>query len=276
MGRGMDEAELRRAFAAAGLTGQRAVVHSSLRSIGHVEGGADAVARALRATLDTLLVPTCCWGEGSAECAAPAGERWLHNGRRAGEGPSHVPVRFDPQLTPPVPAMGAIPRAVLRLTGVTRGAHPLTSFAAVGADAGRYTAGQSGSEPQFPLEQLAADDGVVALLGVNLTRCTALHIAEQRAGRQPFVRWVLGSGGEVEAVRVGGCSEGFERLWPALSPVFRAVRVGHAQLRVARLSALIERAVDCLRDDPSIMRCHVVDCVRCLDALRGGPSPRSD
>jgi hypothetical protein len=239
--------------------------------MGHVVGGADTVARVLRATLETLLVPTCCWGEGSAECRAPQPEQLAQNGLNPGDGPRHVPTPFDPAVTLPVPAMGAVPRAVMRLGNVRRGQHPLTSFAAVGTNASRYVLGQTHDDPQFPLKQLEADDGLVLLLGVNLTRCTALHVAEERVGRRPFVRYVLGSSGEPEPVRIGGCSEGFERLWPSLGAVFTVLRIGEAEARVARLSALLSRAAELIRADPKSTRCDLVNCPRCRDALLGGP-----
>jgi len=268
---GVDEASLRKAFERAGLCGQRAVVHSSLGSLGHVEGGAPALTRALCDTLETLVVPTFSWGEGSAECRAPEGEGWLQNGQSPGDTPGHVPVPFEPAVTPPVRAMGAVPRAVLRLSGVERGSHPLTSFAAIGAHAARYVSEQRPDDPQFPLKQLEVDDGFVVLLGVNLTRCTALHVAEERVGRRPFVRWALSRAGVAEPVRVGGCSEGFERLWPGLSPVFSVVGLGQSQLRIARLSALVSRAAELLAANASITHCPLLACVRCRDALLGGP-----
>ncbi len=271
---GAGEVALARALARAGLAGQRAVVHSSLRSLGQVAGGADTVARALRSTLETLLVPTCCWGEGSAECRPPEGELWERNGSKPEDEPRHVPVPFDPAATLPVRAMGAIPRAVLRLPGAQRGSHPLTSFAAVGADAARYVAEQTPNDPQFSLKRLQDDDGLVVLIGVNLTRCTALHIAEERVGRRPFVRWAMSQAGVAEPVRVGGCSEGFERMWPTLGAVFTVSRLGEAQLRTARLSALIARATELLAKEPGVTRCDTPDCARCRDALLGVPERR--
>jgi aminoglycoside 3-N-acetyltransferase len=271
----VDADSLRRDLEAAQLVGRRAVVHSSLRALGHVEGGAAAVAAALAGTLEVLVVPTCSWGEGSPECGAPPGEHWLQNGRsHDDDGPAHVPVPFDPQRTLPARAMGAIPRAVLRLPGVARGGHPLVSFAAVGREPQRYTAGQHGTEPHFPLRQLAADDGLVVLLGVDLSRCTALHVAELEAGVRPFVRWALARDGSRQRVLIGGCSEGFERLWPALRDVFRVAAVGAATARIAPSAELIRRATELFSRDRGAGRCDDRSCARCRDAALGGPIAR--
>jgi aminoglycoside 3-N-acetyltransferase len=268
---GVDSASLLRDLAAAGLVGQRAVVHSSLRSLGHVAGGAGTVAAALAATLETLVVPTCCWGEGSPECSPPEDERWVQNGRADGDGPKHVPLPFDPERTLPVPAMGAISRAVLRLPGAARGAHPLVSFAAVGREAERYTLGQTGEAPHFALQQLAEDGGLVVLLGVDLTRCTALHVAENQAGQRSFVRWALGRDGRRERVLIGGCSEGFESLWPELASVFRVCGVGGASVRIAPLAPLIAAATAVFARDRASGRCDDSSCLRCRDGALGGP-----
>jgi aminoglycoside 3-N-acetyltransferase len=167
--------------------------------------------------------------------------------------------------------MGAIPRAVLRLPGVTRGSHPLVSFAAVGRQAERYTAGQVGQQPHFALQQLAEDNGLVVLLGVDLTRCTALHVAENAAGQRPFVRWALARDGRREQVLIGGCSEGFESLWAELKPVFRVHGVGEARVRVARLRELIAAAAVIFERDSSAGRCDDATCARCRDGALGGP-----
>ena len=60
--------------------------------------------------------------------------------------------------------------------------------------------------------QRADRGGYVILMGVGLESMTALHLAEEMAGRRLFQRWANGPDGEAMRVSVGGCSRGFGAL----------------------------------------------------------------
>ena len=68
--------------------------------------------------------------------------------------------------------------------------------------------GQSPQDVYAPLRAAAANGGCVALLGVGLTAMTLIHLAEQVAGRELFVRWALLADGRRIPARVGSCSRG--------------------------------------------------------------------
>jgi aminoglycoside 3-N-acetyltransferase len=180
-------------------------------------------------------------------------------------------VPFDPARTEIVRAMGAVPRALRELSGALRSGHPLVSFLAIGHAATELTSEHAWDAPHQPLERLAALGGYVLLSGVGLRSCTALHIAEMRAGRQPFIRWVLTANGSVRRVRVGGCSDGFDKLWPELRSHFRLETVGDAELASAPLSVLIEAGAELFRRAPERAVCRA-SCARCRDAALGGPA----
>jgi aminoglycoside 3-N-acetyltransferase len=59
------ESDIRQAIVELGLSGTVLCVHSSLRSFGWVERGADAVIDALLAEGSTILVPTMTWEYGT-------------------------------------------------------------------------------------------------------------------------------------------------------------------------------------------------------------------
>lgn len=263
-------ADIERALNHLGLGGQSVVAHASLKSFGWVEGGATAVVAALTSVSRDVLMPAFNWGEGSALVAPPKGLALDGNGIDEGFMRSlpPTPQPFDPERTPIHPAMGAVPRALWALAGTRRSTHPLASWLAHGPLAAALTEDQPWADPYLPLRRLAERSAFVLLCGVGLRACTALHLAEERAGRRSFVRWVLRSDGSTAEVRVGGCSDGFDRLWPALRDVFRRERAGNAELFAAPLARLLERASDVFSKQPELSRCSA-SCVRCRDALAG-------
>jgi len=100
---------------------------------------------------------------------------------------------------------------------------------------------------------------------------TVLHLAESMAGRRRFVRWANASDGQPTAWDVGGCSAGFGRLEPILVPLAREVFVGPSRWRAFPAQATAEVAAVAMRADPEITHCPAPGCLRCRDAIAGGP-----
>ncbi|GAB3004813.1 AAC(3) family N-acetyltransferase [Saccharothrix stipae] len=160
--------------------GDTVLVHSSLRSLGWVCGGAVAVVQALLDVLGadgTLVVPTQ-----SADNSEPSG--WQYPPVPASWWPgirASMPA-YDPRTTPSS-GMGVIAEAVRTWPGALRSAHPQTSFAAVGPRAAEVVAGHaldSRLGERSPLARLEAMGARVLLLGVGFDSCTAFHLAEYR------------------------------------------------------------------------------------------------
>src|SRR5687768_17515783 len=153
----IDQETLVRQFRRVGLgEGDRVVVHSSLRSIGPVDGGAETVVAAL---LD-LLGP-------SGLLVAPT-----FNFRVT---------RFDPDETPS--RMGRLTEVVRTCPGAVRSWHPTHSVAAIGAGAAELCAGHhlvGGLSVDSPLDRLAFSGGRVLLIGVGHNRNSSIHIGEAR------------------------------------------------------------------------------------------------
>ncbi len=141
--------------------GMRVVTHSSLRSFGRVEGGAQTVITALMNVVTPaglLLFPS-----------------FNHGVPFEASGPGH----FHPNQTPTI--NGAIPDAFWRLPGVRRSLDPTHPIAAWGADAERYVAAHHRTltmGPRSPLGLLLADGGHGLLLGVDYTFNTFHHVVE--------------------------------------------------------------------------------------------------
>ncbi|WP_246082927.1 aminoglycoside N(3)-acetyltransferase [Nonomuraea diastatica] len=168
--------------------GQVLLVHSSLRSLGHVEGGEGAVVSALRGVLGpdgTLVVPT---GTSANSDTSPL-HRDAITGMSAGEVAAYrarMPP-YDPATTP-TNVMGRVPEHVRRLREALRSAHPLTSFAAVGPLAAKIIDGHARDcllGERSPLARLYDAGASVLLLGVGYDKCTAFHLAEYRYTRCP-------------------------------------------------------------------------------------------
>lgn len=103
------------------------LVHSSMRAIGPVEGGAETVLDALSAWMEPglLVFPTHTWQQINGE----------------------NPV-YDPLGEPA--CVGLLPNLFLKRPGVVRSLHPTHSVAALGAEAEEFTRGRSSSTPHAP------------------------------------------------------------------------------------------------------------------------------
>ena len=137
------------------------MVHSSLRSIGTVEGGAETVVDALLESLGTqgtLVVPTFTFSA-----------------------PSQPGFIFDPARTPS--EMGAISEATRQREEALRSIHVFHSIAAIGPMAEQIATagGASAWDDDSPMGQIA-NGGQFLLLGVPYSRLTAIHLVEVRVG----------------------------------------------------------------------------------------------
>ncbi len=231
-------------------------MHSSLRSVGTVERGAEGVVDALLAAVGpegTVMVPTFTY---DSAC-------------------------FDPGATPG--RTGAVAEALRRRAGAVRSLHPFYSVAAFGPRGVELTRGHEllpGTGLGSPLDRLAAAGGLILLLGVGQDRSTTIHVGEFRAGAFyldiPFdPAWPttaeIVTGEEIRRVsydRFPGCSRVFGVIEPHLRArgVIEDGPVGRASAQLMAGAAVIEETVALLARDEAALLCAEPDCYRCTRA----------
>ena len=139
--------------------GDHLMVHSSLSSLGYVEGGAPTVVEALLEVLGpkgTLMVPT-----------------FTHSATEY----------FDPLESPSL--NGAITEAARQRPEARRSLHPTHAATAIGPDAAELVAddlGHGALGKGCALDRLAKKGGRILLLGVTHTCNSIIHVGEDYAG----------------------------------------------------------------------------------------------
>ena len=259
------------AISSVGLAGRPLCAHSSLRSFGYVEGGPSTVIDGILDAGCTVLVPTF---SSVFDVAPPIGERIPRNGidydAHFASRPASGAV-YSPDSEQIDRYMGAVPKTVLAMEGRVRGNNPLNSFASIGPLAEDLIEGQTAMDVYAPLRRVSELGGAFVLIGVGLTNMTALHLAEEMAGRTLFRRWASGPEGDLIQVAVGSCSSGFSKLAPALSGIEQLTFVGSSKWRVFPAGPMLELASDAIRRDPMVTHCGQSSCLACPDKVAGGP-----
>ncbi|MDB4188277.1 AAC(3) family N-acetyltransferase [bacterium] len=155
------------------------MVHSSMRSLGHVVNGAVDVIDALTMTVGldkgTILMPahTGQLTDPSDWTCPPLDKKSI----------AVVKEKMNPldlKLTP-VRGRGVVAQSFLSFAGVKRSSHPLNSVSALGKRASFYTDSHDFDEPEgldSPIGKLYENNGKVLGIGVGVSRFTAIHLAE--------------------------------------------------------------------------------------------------
>jgi aminoglycoside 3-N-acetyltransferase len=231
--------------------GDAILVHCALSSFGMVVGGEQAVIEALRVVvgpMGTIVMPAQSWQLCDPDFLDDPGLN-----RRVRERVRQLLPAFDPALTP-TRTMGRVAELFRAQTGVLRSPHPHRSFAAEGLEAEAVVADHQLDDPfgeGSPLARLYAIGAKIVLLGVGYQSCTALHLAEVRAGgaERPRVRngapilidgrrsWVDWLEPIVDDKRFPHVGAEFDALAGS-----RSVKIGAARCRSMELVALVDFA----------------------------------
>ena len=158
------KAELKRQLAQMGiLPTDTVLIHTSLRAVGSVEGGADGFLDAFCEYLEDglFLVPTHTWADVNQD----------------------NPV-FD--VSASAPCIGTVPKiAAFRKDGI-RSLHPTHSIWAHGKQAESYVRGEENAHSPGPVgfcwDRLADVGAKILLIGVTHNRNTFIHAIDERAG----------------------------------------------------------------------------------------------
>jgi aminoglycoside 3-N-acetyltransferase len=248
------------------------LVHSSLRSFGHVDGGAHAVCRALVDTCGTVLMLAGSWDH-TGDLPAPPGLIRPHNAfynAESWEGFDDALARataFNLDL-PVARWLGRVAETLRLSFSHERSAHPLLSFLAVGTHARRLIAAQRTDWPLGPIQALADLDGHVLLLGVSHTSNTTIHLAEQLLGRSLFYRYAkAGPGVWMELPNISGHSHSFDEIEPELAAFTAETRIGNCRARLIAVRDVLACATRLIQSNPAALLCEAEDC-RCGAALQ--------
>ncbi len=237
----------------------RVTVHASLSSFGQVAGGAETLVGALMAVCGTVIAPAFTY-----QTLVTPEEGPPLNGLAYGSSPHNETAEFWRPDMPAHPTLGVAPNTLLRHPAARRTSHPALSFVAVGPDAEEMLAGQTLADPLAPLTWLTDHGGDVLLLGVTHRVNTTVHVGEQRAGRQKFVRWAL-TPERIEEFNWPGDSAGFEAITDAIKPYVVRGQIGQAHVQRIPAEAVVSAAVQLIRKDPTALLCHNPSCERCRD-----------
>ena len=229
--------------------GSSVLVHSSLSSLGHVEGGADAVIDALLDAVGpggTVIAPTLTGTET--------------------DGPDHPPT-FDPARTPCW--TGVIPETLRQRPDAIRSIHPTHSVTATGAQASDLTRDHIRSitpcDDLSPYGKLAGtENGVILLLGVDHRANTTLHHVEALAGVDYHMQGALTratlilDGRQIQRhylLHDWGTPRAFNVIDPVLSErgIQRVGRVGSATVRLIQARPMVQTVLQMLRANPRIL-----------------------
>ena len=233
--------------------GDVVMTHTSMRAIGWVIGGEQAVIDALLQSIGpsgTLVMPTQSW-----QLCDPAflgedhiSESWWPLIRE------QLPA-YDPARTP-TRTMGAVAELFRTYPKTVRSTHPHRSISANGPHAAAITARHDLDCPageHSPLAQLYGLNATVLLLGVGPRKMTALHFAEHRAthpgkrdvpnggpvlidGRRVWETW---EELDVHDHDFAAVTEDFAQTYPEL---VSAGTIGAAPSLLLSMSALIDHA----------------------------------
>lgn len=237
--------------------GRILLVHSSLRRIGLVSGGAADVVAALREVLGqnaTLVVPAMTSDNSDTSSR--------YHAQTEGMSPEEVG-RYRDAMPPfaldrPSVGTGRIAECVRTAPGARRSAHPQTSFAALGPRA-RMLMDEHQPDCHLgefsPLGRLYEAGAWVLLMGVGYEACTCFHLAEYRYLPVPprrTYRCVITEAGQrmwwsYEDVELD--DRDFGTLGRAFDETRHVVRgyVGQAECRLFPLVAAVDFATEWLR-----------------------------
>lgn len=231
--------------------GDVVMLHSSLSSMGYVDGGADAAVDAFLEVLGqagTLVVPS--YPESG----------WMLDRIRSGRVFDHAHDSTD---------AGAIPRAVLARPERMRSYEPVGAVAAIGAAAEAITRLEPESYdscgPLSPFGKMLDLGAKIVLLGVDLNCCTHMHALESIAKlpypltRKRYPWKTLLADGTFVSGQEHCHSKGVPRLYTRFEPVLvergllTIMQIGKAQVRMIPARTLIEAGLDVLSRDPTFL-----------------------
>mgnify|MGYP004607984799 FL=1 len=232
--------------------GDTVMVHTSLKRMGYVCGGAQTVIEALMDVVGeagTIMMPTQSWKNLDPE----TGVHWETDEKDWQLIRDYWPA-YDKKLTP-TNTMGAVAEMFRQMPGSVRSDHPARSVCAWGRHASYLTEKHDLSNifgDGSPIGRLYELDGKVLQLGTGYDKNTSLHLADMRAEypkKHTCIEHsaIFENGKRIwkayETLSVDG--EDFEKIGEAFEkehPV-STVQIGNAAVKLMRQRELVDFAV---------------------------------
>ncbi|QJD85537.1 aminoglycoside N(3)-acetyltransferase [Cohnella herbarum] len=232
--------------------GQTLIVHTSLKSLGFIVGGAETLIRALLEIVGeegTIMMPSQTW----KNLDPATGVHWEQPVEWWPIIRENWPA-YDKHVTPAI-GMGVVAEMFRKWPGSHRSDHPARSVAAVGKNADYITRDHDLSHifgVGSPVDKLYELDGYVLLIGVGHDKNTSLHLAETRAnfasksfaeessaiwrdGKREWVTYSTQAVDDSDFIRLGAEYEQIHSILPH--------RIGNAEVRLLRQRPLIDWSV---------------------------------
>lgn len=227
--------------------GSIVLVHSSLRSFGYVEGGANTVIKALLETVGNdgvAMVPTL-------------------TGKYTND--KYNPPIFDVRKTPCI--TGEIPENFRHMPEAKRSLHPTHSVTAIGSRRDEllfeHETGKSPCDKKSPYFKNAMLDGYVMLIGVDQESNTTIHCCEEIAGVPYHLQRDIT---EINIVDYSGNKismknnlhdwykpptdfNKFDALY-LFHGIMKKIKIGNSNIRLIKARDMIEFSVDILIREP--------------------------
>jgi len=249
--------DIKAALVDAGLRhGDHLFVHSSLKKIGPMDGGADALIDAMLEVVGhegTLAMPSF---------------NYTH--------PLPDPY-FDVATTPG--RTGVLTEVFRKRPGTLRSLHPTHSVIAQGARAAEFLAGHLATEAfgvGSPIDRIAQAGGYVMLIGVTQVANSTIHVAEAHAGVKKFF-WAPGPLPITKMLMPDGsviehhldCSASCDTAYPAIEyPLRQAdkvidLHIGSGVTYLMKGKDIIDVVVKMIAEKPDILFCRAPQCRCC-------------
>lgn len=264
--------QIQNAITQLGIEGSSVVVHSSLRSFGVLEGGTAELISVLQERFLNVMMPAFST---TFITRPPINDRPVQNGCDYDDPDLwklNAQEPFDFKKVEVDPRMGKIARDFALTPGTARSRHPWHGWSISGKNSKEWTESHPWEETHAPLENILKSESWILMMGVDLRSSTAVHVAEEREGRSPFIRWARNEKGGVSRIRVSGCAKGFHQMEPLLGRVVKKIQVGDSEWRIAKAVELVNESQKTICNKPEITQCSC-GCLRCQDAILGGPDP---
>ena len=237
-------------------------VHSSLRSIGNVDGGANTLIDALLDVVGeggTILMPVFSYSFVGNKDAQP----------------------FDIKNTGS--KTGLVTEIFRKRKGTKRSNHPTHSVAASGKLAEElisYHCQTTALGIESPFHKMAKAGGKVLLIGVDFNACSLMHVGEiisevyykdifcwEHLGweAKAMVHTLSGHVKIIPQSEVPGCSKNFNRIKSVLNgrKFIKEGTIGMANSQLCEAKSIINTIVEVLAESPNFLLCEDKDCPAC-------------